>query len=899
MIRTYLYLPLLLCSLISLLYISCTTSKSNNRTSEVSIEELTDMEDPQKAQQDILGDIDEPDEDKQAAPKPPENSLDQLSNAALSQTKTPASPSGRFEVRNELYETPWLDVLQRDSRPFLSTAEVEDNQSFGSLSDIKEDDFIIENRFIKVGICSINNAPPMLPSGGHIIDITPVFNSQDELRSIHHLIKLKGKRHFIKYTKSSTQHDQNQVIILIQGHILKKPHIKITTQYVIQRNNAYIRIYTTIAMPGDKLPNSTDVELEENIICPNCTFHVGDNDHEVQNSISDVNSLMALSNQTTYHYQAGEKPFSIVKKNSGAILVVPSNSGPKPNSLAFSRRIWVGDGSFSPRLMKPTFGQITGFLRQKNGRPLALSNLLIKNFNGKLLTIAKTDEEGFFNYLLPTGVYKIQSDMVSNSPQSQSTFRINPLSRTVLNLTVQTSTIQLSVFDTKNRPIAFKAMLVGKKSTPNPHLHTSSGLAFQNLVYVPSGEAEVVVPPGIYRLIISHGMFYSHCENTLVISSGKTIRQKCRLKKEVKNPKYQTMDLSLFTSRSFFSGTPIEDLYVMAAAEQLNLISFPDIEYSEEHQLSQPPTFPEISEGITVVSSRFGVFSFYQSDLSRNEIAEFKSIKSSKTLSTSLQTYRTQNPDILIAYSPYSPVFNKDTNLISPSSDIYTQIDFLFIFHHQNPTAQPSFKLWHALLNRNIDIVPLASSLTSSGNPPPGLPLTIFNNTKPLTLINPYKTAPVPFSNNNNDSVKEEEEDPITPLSQIAERKNVTLSNGPFIDLTVNNRIKPGGVALIKDGGISVKIKVSARKWMRLKQIKIILNGKTFRRINIPSTRRVFTKSLFLPLKENGWFYAIVEGERFNIPLLAGKNDFPLKPFAFTNAIFLEAGEIELEQQDL
>lgn len=816
---------------------------------------------------------------------PPEDSKQSAASAVAG--------SRRFQTFKELYDTRWVKRILDPDQLILTTAGPDWTPLSELFSDLQEGGLLLENNFIKIGLSLPSQPAPMLPAGGFPVDISTPHRQIDELRSLFHAIRINGKRDFALYQQIKKESDKRTITITMQGHLYSTPSIKLTTSYELDHLSPFLKITTSVY----NLPaNRGEVSLEEQMLCPRGKYYSLDNTfNPIQGTLNDVQKLTTKAHDTVYHYFVKDLSFHTQVDKHKAVLT-HTVLKPANNRATFTRFIGVGDTSFSPHLLAKPFGQITGMIHTFDG-PLTNTPILIKKLNNQIIALSQSDKEGFFHYHLPPGVYKVAAGAPTTLDKtSQVTLKVNPYSRTVTKLMVNLSKILISIQDSTARNRPFRISILGKNGTITPDLNPiNRNFAIKNFLFSSGGEREVYVPPGIYEIHVTSGILFSACSKPIVLSAGNTVKVKCPIKPVFQNHSFKTADLSLFSSQSYLSGVSIEHYYLMAASEGLDFISLPNNSVGTPY-IPSPPNFPQAIDGISFLSPKFGFFSLYQvPNLTLDDVLHLKALTLESQLISAFEQHRLNNPQMLIAFLPLLPFSNQLFMPLKPRQQIFTQIDFFGLYHKQQNdiTTNTIISKWRALLDQKFDGLPFASSYSNSYESLPGYPRIFFKDEKIVKshLDNNNANTSTPQDSNNQNTNRQDDgtanAEHASILTKLFYKKNVLLTNGPLIDLTINDFIKPGDSALIQAGGISVKIKVVAANWISLKELRIVLNNKVYRTIPLSPNQQIFNQSLFIPLKQSGWIYAEVIGEEFKVPVLPGLAEQPT-PWAITNAIFLE-----------
>jgi hypothetical protein len=136
---------------------------------------------------------------------------------------------------------------------------------------------------------------------------------------------------------------------------------------------------------------------------------------------------------------------------------------------------------------------------------------------------------------------------------------------------------------------------------------------------------------------------------------------------------------------------------------------------------------------------------------------------------------------------------------------------------------------------------------------------------------------------------------PDDPSSVSAENIRVALrggrafvTTGPFVELRAGGR-GLGEVARVEQGRVPVELTVRVPPWVTVHHARLVLNGAVVRDVAVPAPAGAatpFTYRTELPVQRDAWLVAVVWGDTPLSSVLAGT---PIRPFAFTNPIYLDA----------
>ena len=121
-------------------------------------------------------------------------------------------------------------------------------------------------------------------------------------------------------------------------------------------------------------------------------------------------------------------------------------------------------------------------------------------------------------------------------------------------------------------------------------------------------------------------------------------------------------------------------------------------------------------------------------------------------------------------------------------------------------------------------------------------------------------------------------------------------SNGPIIDVKVNDTFKCGDTLTDKDGNVELEVRVQSASWVAVDAVRLIINGK--RKLGFPIQQKNpgaldFTKNIQLNIKEDSYIVVEILGKKSLYPVMQatarnGLSSNAILPYALTNPIFID-----------
>jgi hypothetical protein len=126
-------------------------------------------------------------------------------------------------------------------------------------------------------------------------------------------------------------------------------------------------------------------------------------------------------------------------------------------------------------------------------------------------------------------------------------------------------------------------------------------------------------------------------------------------------------------------------------------------------------------------------------------------------------------------------------------------------------------------------------------------------------------------------------------LTRLKEEPNAFVTNGPFVDVTLNGR-PIGSTQQAPEGKAQMRLRVSAPGWIDVRRATIYRNGEVAQQLALeePTKPLRCDRIVELDASRDCWFAVVVEGDRPMWPVYCGGADAPT-PFAVTNSFWVDA----------
>ena len=122
------------------------------------------------------------------------------------------------------------------------------------------------------------------------------------------------------------------------------------------------------------------------------------------------------------------------------------------------------------------------------------------------------------------------------------------------------------------------------------------------------------------------------------------------------------------------------------------------------------------------------------------------------------------------------------------------------------------------------------------------------------------------------------------------------VTNGPIVELTVDDRYLPGDTLSAVDGEVEISIEVRAAPWISVEEVRLIVNRETVRLLPVEAPRgsvRRLQRDVRLELADDAFIVVEVTGKGSLYPVVqmrskSGLGADAVTPYALTNPVFVD-----------
>jgi hypothetical protein len=538
------------------------------------------------------------------------------------------------------------------------------------------------------------------------------------------------------------------------------------------------------------------------------------------------------------------------------------------------------------------------------------------------------DTQGRLASALPPGTYTAVFEDIGRDPVTQ-TFTIEAGKSTALKLSLPpASLVKVHIRDEEGNPLPGRVQFLGVEGTATPNFGTEYRAHGSDHQYrTHDGEVAQQVPPGKYLLRVTRGPEYELAEHTITVGKGQAVELTTRLTRSVDTKGWISTDYHAHSTPSGDNYCNTRDRLINFASEQLEFV--PTTEHNRIYDWA-----PLISSmgldrhmktvtGIELTGSgqHFNAFPMVRDPLAQNGGAPLWHIDPRIT-AIALRNWGA--PTRELGGSRYDSEANARNKVpyFGGGPDRWVQANHpivgnVFFDRDADGVQDGGFAGFESLIDAAevwsteiLNLNPVYKGFGVAGSTANrGLPnrtfgwLQMLNQGRRMWCV-AVSDAHRIFGNGVGSwrtYVSSSTDDParIDYKEIIANSKagRMVISNGPFLEVSTSDGL-PVGSTVIREGSITLKVRVQAPRWMEVDRVQILVNGQQpkslqFTRGSHPAMFRDavvrFEQNIGIPLQQDAHLIVVATSDSANLEKGWGRDGYAnMRPLAYTNPIFVD-----------
>lgn len=741
---------------------------------------------------------------------------------------------------------------------------------------------------------------PTADAFGSVISIRPLGTTinGDILLGTPYL-RISNTTHHIGYDKITFSEDGDKLILIAQGSYSDKQQTELNFvgKYVFEANAEKLALSLTVSNAGSHTKSNLIHAL---FFDPYQMYYFSPGEFEEHQDLEFYayprdNHLFVWADPTPRKSRYSDFDFGW---DGGMILSDPTAINLTPGS-SDTRHYQLFSGQKTKVVLENLYKQIA-----IPSRPVSLYFDRTGNKTFEVIVRSESSSAIFFRSFLdsseslaielPLGKYTAQANFFPGI--GQCTFTVTDQSSEPCTLVDPPhGAVDITLVNSAGEPVAGKVSFNGIAPTLTPYLGSVNPTkddgyweSHRNSVFPVDKNKTVTLPVGSYWASATGGPHYSLDQRKVHISKGQTEELLLQIDKVIDRPDLISLDTHLHTLESDGSVNVAEKIKALVASGLDVAISsdhnFP-VDYQKELEKLGLQNQLRVYTGTEVSVPERLDYNSYPMAVHPDEHNHGAIDALSGDVSSRFELSRARDKDVLIQVNhprywqfdyfswfeldPVSAAFaNEGFDL---SFDVLEVVNGATFDREDN---QSVLRDWLNLLNRGY-FFPLVGTSDSHeiDQDEPGFSRTyLYRGDAENTVLS------------------------IQQLMQRLKEGRSFASNGPFLDLTVQDQYRPGDSVSIMGGAATIRIDVLTAPWIEATQVQLYING---RPQTVPMTMLPHPSAshhqatVTLDLEKDSYVVAEVTGSKDLFPMLQRRSstdgtETGVLPYALTNPIFID-----------
>jgi hypothetical protein len=537
-------------------------------------------------------------------------------------------------------------------------------------------------------------------------------------------------------------------------------------------------------------------------------------------------------------------------------------------------------------------------LAQTDGHPLKHPKVELP-LGGKTVP-AYPDPAGQFRFPWPEGTFDVafgetgrptvhQTVNIHSGQSAQVSIRLGPA-----------STLAFDITGEDGHSLPCKAQFIGVDGTPSPNLGPQNRAhGCKDQYHSEIGQFEVQVPPGKYKVVVTHGIEFNHAEEIVTLAAGESHRVKHTLKRIVDTSGWISADFHNHSTPSGDNTCGTDDRLINLAAEQIEFAPTTEHNrlfnwqpYIERLGLAEElATVPGIE--LTGSGAHFNSFPFKPVPLTQDNGAPVWN-KDPRMSALTLRDFQGLNADRWLqvnhpdmvedfidrdgdgradgGYVGLGRMLDAVETLNGKTAGILAGAP---IWINKDKVNYNGEFIWLQLLNRGARYWCVAVSDAHSvyGNGVGGWRMFVKSSTDQPARID------------------------WREISRNAKAGKIVVSTGPYLEVTAEDGTIAGGSTRATDH-LNFHVKVQCTDWIEIDRVQVLVNGRADPRLNYTRQSHPewfrdgvvrFDQMITVPLSQDSHLIVVACGEHYDLSTGFGSSpQAKWRPCAYNNPIFAD-----------
>lgn len=751
----------------------------------------------------------------------------------------------------------------------------------GTPADGRIGDYRLDNDAIAVIVSAPEHALGFAESGGNVVDAAPL-GARDQLQQLYGYLGDTFPRQPI-YDRVDVFDRGGTAVLVARGRDSDAPAVAVATEYALAPGARALRITTTLTNGGKE---------------PLGRFAIGDvvewgrTEHFVPGKGFDAEGhfpvdagwIAGFGDDSAYAYVVEDGPLDGRHGWAWSDLNAQTVDLPFGASVRVTRWLVVaapGDSALYETiaaLRKARWTHLSGrILEEATGESLAGARLGFDDKEGPL-AVTRSTARGY-GVMLPPGDYQVRAEGIGRSGPTELEVTVEkgaPATHDVI--MSRRGALAFSVRDEAG-PSPARLSIFGVPPTRDPRLGPAFASPGGNRVSSASGDGELALPPGHYRVLASRGPEYTVDEKRVDVAPGGTARASFGVRRAVDAFGWRCVDPHQHAFPSSDSAVSLGDRAASDLAEGLEVLVATDhntIDADWKSAIAElhaaRPLGVIVGDEVSIERfDHFGVIPFAPAPSAPHGGAPEVRGKPAREVVRTLKA-----PDRIVILN--HPRAGGRTGLfenlaLGQKTELPKELgggfDAIEVFSGKDTTkVEPALRNWLALLDRGLIYTAVGGSDSHLvAGQEVGWPRTCF----PLA-----ENAPL---------------DAEAVVAALKRRREALVTNGPFVRVAVAGK-GMGQLAPAPRGRARLDVEIEAAPWIDVRHIELFINGsRRGKPIDVPASTKPlrYKGTVELRVERDAYVVVVVRGDApLGAVLPPDDGQSPPSALAITNPIYLD-----------
>lgn len=761
----------------------------------------------------------------------------------------------------------------------------------------KVGDYLLYNDVIKVVIDNPTRPFGFALSGGNIIDADRIPGGNDQLAQVFTYLDNTFPRHFVydKLYLTRNGSDGQLAELVVTGRDSRDPAVIGVTRYQLEKGSYLVRIITQVFnYSGATLRN---YELGDSLQWGLTEHYVPGHGTDISGRTTTTAWAAGVGEGVSYGLSLIGAPLAGPHGNGWSDVVGARANVVRGASVTYERYFGIGTGDTASlvteftKLRDDLTETVKGKVLESGTRaPVAGARVEARLASGnKPMGFAVTRADGSFELELPPNEYQLVASHRARGGQEPKQVDLTRGTGREATLEVSAPARLLFRVEEAGQSIPGKLTFEGLNRTRDPELgHKAHMPGALNVYFTLSGQGELELPPGEYRVTASRGLEYSINSQVLNLEAGKEQLFTAQLTREVDTGGYLSADLNQHSLNSSNSWVRQEDMLTANLCEGVEIVVGSDIDTVSDFlpvlQAQGLESKIKVVTGQEVSTRRYGSMVVFPMELRPEqpqngafsaEDREPKEIFEALRKDAEARVIQINQPRE--GEEGYFNLMQLDPQTAVPGDGRFSfGFNTVEVFSGKRmKDASIVLRDWFLFLNK-------------------GYAFTATGNSDSRTVVTQERGYPRNFLGLYADHPGRVADSAV--VSAIRDQRDVVVTNGPFIRASINDLGRIGSLITVKEEAegqgarVRLDVEVQAASWISVDEVEVVANGEVVRRIPVERSKEPirYKGSLELFPTRDTWYVVIARGNDGMEPVVPRYKGTTITPFGFTNPIWVD-----------